>query len=522
MHGRAAALVAVLAIALLAGCSGLPTAPGTDGAPGEDDADSRELTDDELGLVDGYRWNESIAVDGSDGLSESELDAVVARAMARIERDRGLNFERTVPVEVVSREEYRESSSGMFGSYDAVDTVAWRASFVVGDEGNVTEAFDELYGSSVAGYYTTAGGGKIVIVSDEPDAVRIDRSTLVHELVHALQDQQFGIARATETRDERLAWNGLIEGEANYLMQRYDADCGAAFECVDVPTEGRGPASESLNMGLYLTTFLPYSDGPTFVDDLHQRGGWDAVDRAYEEPPTSTAQIIHPERYPDDPPREINVPDRSGGEWERFGEGGNGASGGDSQARTERLGEASLFAGLWHNGVIGYQYPFSASGEHTIYRYDHPITDGWDGDVLVPYRDGDGRTGYVLRTAWTNASEAAAFRGGYEQLLDSQNATQVSEGVYRIPESSGFTGAYRVTRTDDVVTVVHAPTVDALDGVHATPVAASTAGADERSSSSPDSQARQDAAATPAALRSPAAAPLRTATAASAASPANG
>ncbi|MFC6729624.1 Hvo_1808 family surface protein, partial [Natronoarchaeum mannanilyticum] len=468
---------------------------GADGAPGEDDASARELTEDELGLVDGYRWNESIAVDGSDGLYEAEFDAVVARAMARIERDRGLNFERTVPVDVVSRAEYRESSSGLFGSYDAVDTVAWRASFIVGDEGNVTAAFDELYGSSVAGYYTSAGGGKIVIVSDDPDAVRIDRSTLVHELVHALQDQQFGIARATDTRDERLAWNGLIEGEANYLMQRYDADCGAAFECVDVSTDGRGPASESLNMGLYLTTFLPYSDGPAFVDDLHERGGWDAVDRAYENPPTSTAQIIHPERYPDDPPREVTVTDRSDGEWERFGasgsdEDGSGESGetvesSESDARTERLGEASLFAGLWHNGVIGYQYPFSASGEHTIYRYEHPITDGWDGDVLVPYRDGDGRTGYVLRTAWTNASEATAFRGGYERLLDSQNATEVSAGVYRVPESASFTGAYRVTRTDDVVTIVHAPTVDALDGVHAPTVAAAETAARDSVAASP-------------------------------------
>ncbi|HMB49037.1 MAG TPA: Hvo_1808 family surface protein [Natronoarchaeum rubrum] len=476
MHGRAAALVAVIAVALLAGCSGLPVSPGADGSPDDGDATARELTDDELGLVDGYRWNESIDADGSDGLSEAELDAVVARAMARIERDRGLNFERTVPVDVVSRAEYRESSSGLFGSYDRVDAVAWRASFVVGDEGNVTAAFDELYGSSVAGYYTSADGGKIVLVSDDPGAVRIDRSTLVHELVHALQDQQFGIARATETRDERLAWNGLVEGEANYLMQRYDERCGADFACVDVPTDGAAPASESLNMGLYLTTFVPYSDGPAFVDDLHRRGGWDAVDRAYEDPPTSTAQIIHPERYPDDPPRNVTVPDRSGGEWERFAAGGDGEDGGSSEtdARTERLGEASLFAGFWHNGVIGYQYPFSGAGEHSTYRYDHPLTDGWAGDVLAPYRDGDGRTGYVLRTAWTNASEAAAFRGGYERLLDSQNATAVDDGVYRVPDGAAFSGAYRVTRTEDVVTVVHAPTVAALDGVHAAPAASAS------------------------------------------------
>jgi len=477
MHRGVAALVAVLAIALLAGCSGLPVAPGADGGDSDGEATAQNLSDDEIGYVDGYRPDDAIAVDGSDGLSEAELDAVVARAMARIEHDRGLNFERTVPIDVVSRQAYRNESGGLFGTYDEVDAAAWRASFIVGDEGNVTEAFGELYGSSVAGYYTSADGGKIVIVSNDPEAVRIDRSTLVHELVHALQDQRFGIGHRTETRDERLAWNGLVEGEANYLMQRYDERCGTEYNCVDVATDGGGAASESLNLGLYLTTYLPYSDGPAFVDDLYERGGWDAVDRAYENPPTSTAQIIHPERYPDDSPRNVTVADRSGADWERL-------DGADGEARTDRIGEASLYAGFWHNGVIPYRHPFSDDGEHSTYRYDHPLTDGWDGDAVVPYRDGDGRTGYVLRTAWTNASEAGQFRDGYGSLLNSQNATEVSEGVYRAPESASFSGAYRVTRTDDVVTVVHAPTVDALDGVHAAPVAAASSDTATRDSAS--------------------------------------
>jgi hypothetical protein len=42
---------------------------------------------------------------------------------------------------------------------------------------------------------------------------------------------------------------------------------------------------------------FPYEDGLTFVCDLYEDGGWNAVDRAYGDPPTTTAQVLFPERY---------------------------------------------------------------------------------------------------------------------------------------------------------------------------------------------------------------------------------
>jgi hypothetical protein len=453
MHGRAWALLTVVALALLAGC----TAPVADG-----DASDRELTDDRIGYVDGYAHDDPVAVDGSDGLTTAELDAVVPRAMARIERERGLNFRRTVPVEVMTREEYRQQSGQFAGSYDAFDREVLRAAFLVGDDADPREEYEELYGSSVAGYYTSRDGGRIVVVADDPESMRIDRNTLVHELVHALQDQHRSIARQTETRDERLAWQGVVEGEANYLMYRYEERCGDEYDCIEVGGGARETGSvdrESMNMGLFVTVFHPYSDGPSFVAALHDRSGWDAVDRAYEDPPTSTAQITHPGLYPDDPPRNVTVPDRSGDSWERM-------TNSDGEPRTERIGEASLYAALWRHGVIDRSHPFDAPGEYTTYNYSHPLTDGWAGDVVVAYEDGD-RTGHVFKTAWANASEAAEFRDGYERLLDRQNATTVREGVYRVPDDASFPGAYRVTQRGDEVTVVHAPTVDDLEGVQA-------------------------------------------------------
>src|SRR4029453_18654551 len=60
------------------------------------------------------------------------------------------------------------------------------------------------------------------------------------------------------------------------------------------------------------------------------RGGLDAVDEAVVDLPTSTEQIIHPERYPNDAPTPVDVPDLSaelGPGWEdldvmSIGEGG--------------------------------------------------------------------------------------------------------------------------------------------------------------------------------------------------------
>ena len=88
----AISLVVLVAVALLAGC--------TFTSGGGDDLQ----TDGTLGEVDGISHDEAIAVDASDGLNATEQDLLVTRAMARIEAIRGLEFERSVGVEVITRE----------------------------------------------------------------------------------------------------------------------------------------------------------------------------------------------------------------------------------------------------------------------------------------------------------------------------------------------------------------------------------------------------------------------------------
>ncbi|WIV68344.1 Hvo_1808 family surface protein [Natrialbaceae archaeon AArc-T1-2] len=442
MRRRRSVLVAVVVLVALSGCAS-PFAV----------SDGSLDTDRELGYVDEYGYDDTFGLDGSETLSEDELEAVTYRAMARIEVLRGHKFERAVDVEIVDRDEYRDRD--VRPAQPATNEL-WRGAFVVDGETDVNEAYDELYGDSIRGYYQD---GTVALVVDDPDDARIDRTTLVHELVHALQDQRLALSVEGETLDERRAETGLIEGEADYLPTLYDDRCETEWECLeDVEPDPDDPDERPFNAGLFLSMYAPYSEGPAFVQHLHESGGWDAVDAAYEERPASTSQLIRPETYPDDRPLEVGVPDRSTDGWEPLTD-----SNGDQK---HTVGEATLFATLWANGVI--ERPLEdGADDDSQYNYSHPITNGWGGDTFVAYRNGD-RHGHVWRLAWESADDAERFAQAYRELLAAHDAEPVDDDndVYRIADGDPFAGAYEISLEGDEVLIVGGPTVESLDAIH--------------------------------------------------------
>jgi hypothetical protein len=131
---------------------------------------------------------------------------------------------------------------------------------------------------------------------------------------------------------------------------------------------------------------FPYQEGLRFVRALYQRGGWAAVDRAYRDPPTSTEQLLHPERYLSDRdrPQPVAVPDvsgRLGGGWRR----GVEVSFGELDARLLLQGELAVATAA-------------------------DAAEGWDGGRLRTFQRGN-RTALALRTVWDSSAEAAQFCG---------------------------------------------------------------------------------------------------------------
>lgn len=432
---------------------------GTDAAaPAGGGAEVRPDPESDLrGWEHGVWYDENLSITPEDGLDDAELRLAVNRAMARVERLRGLEFERNVSIEVISREQYRQRNPFDYED-DPFENQVYEALFLVDEDTSAASALERLYGGSVAGYYYD---DRIVIVSDDgAEPVALDRATLAHELTHALQDQHFDTRLGAASTDERAAVQSLPEGEANYVEDRYVERCGAGWQCLP-PVESA--SSADYNRGLFLTLFLPYSDGPTLVADLIDRadGEWTRVNDVWAAPPESTEQVIHPEAYPDERPVPVQVEDRSARAWAPVESRGRSA---------DVLGEAGVFAMLWANGVVPEQSLFD---DPNRYNYSHPASAGWGGDRIRVYeRDGD--YAYVWRSVWDSERDAREFVAAYRELLASKGAVDLRGDRYRIP-AGDFADAFRVTRTGRAVTIVNAPTVTALADVHSPPGPRATA-----------------------------------------------
>jgi hypothetical protein len=473
---RGLVAVALAALLVVAGCSAPAIEAPTASAPGGGEvatpnADFDDPERDVLGWEDGYWYNESVSVDQSDGLTDEELRAYVARAMARVEYIRGKEFEKRVPVSVLSRAEYRNRSGGSGGSdgpsdYERWNDQVWEALFVTGESQDSGEAISDTRSAAVAGFYS-ARDDEIKVITNTPESPTINNATLVHELVHALQDQHYDLSKPKyggDTQDEQLAADGLIEGDANYVERRYAQQCGAAWDCVSNPESagGGGGGGGGSNLGILLTIFQPYSDGPVYISDLVDRGGWETVDEEFAEPPVSTEQIIH---RTDEEPVPIEYRDRARNGWETFPEQGEDGS--------DTVGEASMYVMFWYQArttgadTINPRSISDTEGPYDVYNYDAEPSAGWGNDRLYPYQQGSGSDaeyGYVWVTEWDTEEDAREFQRAYRAILEGHDAEQRAENTYVIPDG-GFEDAFRVTRSGTRVTIVNGPTTEAIDDI---------------------------------------------------------
>ena len=471
---RSLTLVAVAALVALAGCSALPA---TDGAPtvGEPATAPGDLADpdgDVLGWEGGYWYNESLPVTAEDGLNETERELVVNRSMARVERLRGLEFQSPVDVDVISRDTYREEYAGSGNVSETLrtfDDAKFEALFLVGEDRDAIDVQRSNRGSNVLGFYSSSEDRIVVVSPTETPQVR--ETTLGHELVHALQFRQLGAGYDTPTRDRANANSGLIEGDARFVDQQYGDRCGADWDCA---TAGGGGGGGDLHLGVYLLKYFPYSDGPGFVESFHADGGWDAVGDLYGDPPASSEQVAQPEKYGEDQPTDPTLRDRSSSEWSRVSV--------DGRAPYAEVGVGGLTAMLAYPAYDDSRQGTVLSPQTFLnYRdgqvdsrdpFDYTTTpvEGWDGERLWVYEHEDGDLGYTWRIAWDSPRDATQFAESYRDLLRYWGGERVDgeSGVWRIPEGeSQFADAFRLTVEDDRVTVVNAPSTDALDDVHA-------------------------------------------------------
>lgn len=167
---------------------------------------------------------------------------------------------------------------------------------------DLREAIFESLAASLVGLYDPATGRVLVAADVRPSYAQ---ATRLHELAHALVDQHFTLAgrfRYREGGADRLAaLSALAEGDAtavgidleSRLRQESRARVRAAFLASAAEpddTDGVPPVVQCL-------LSAPYREGLEFVEALRADGGWARVDAAWRDPPATTEQVLHPERY---------------------------------------------------------------------------------------------------------------------------------------------------------------------------------------------------------------------------------
>ena len=253
--------------------------------------------------------------------------------------------------------------------------------------------------------------------------------TMAHELTHALDDQYYQLDAMTAKEldlntDAEFAVRAVIEGSGTSMMGIY-MQAGIAQGWLTVGPEDFiemqemvGDSAEGLNgipTFLIMNLALPYIEGNKFlVQDSNvmtaslKTPEEKALKRAFTDPPVSSEQVLHFEKYWDpkqiDLPVDVPLPDLSaklGPEWEMVDE--------------DTLGELACYV------LTEEELPDMATVEgQSASRWTNDAATGWGGDKLQLYKGPEGAFLAVWATVWDTAGDAEEFAYGY-QVLNGEN-----------------------------------------------------------------------------------------------------
>ncbi|MDX1657342.1 MAG: hypothetical protein R3343_00840 [Nitriliruptorales bacterium] len=252
------------------------------------------------------------------------------RVAAVVESIRGLEFEQVPEPTIVPPDELAERIGQELQAYTPEDAAEDErilvALGVLTPDDDLRALIIRGYSEQVAGYYDPETRELVVGVEDVSARLgRIEELVLAHELQHALADAVLGLPEldgdAVGEEDAVLARQALTEGDATLTMQHYVEEGFSVVDQLLLPTELADLAEQlagftELPHYVQRSFTFPYEEGTVFVSELVARGGWTAVNDAYSAPPTTTAEILFPDRYPGGETLPVAPPAGPGEGWQ--------------------------------------------------------------------------------------------------------------------------------------------------------------------------------------------------------------
>ncbi len=340
-----------------------------------------------------------------------------AAVEANVTGIRGLSKQETFVPSLLSRTELRQRllADSFYSEEDARrDALVYSAFDFMAPDFDLYSLQWRAVGESIAGFYDPATK-EFVVVSDDNQMNALEEWVYAHEFMHALQDQYFDLALYTDTSlsgDANIAIRALAEGEAELLQEQY-VDRGyltqdQLVEIYNLVSRRRPSGTSHIPLILSTTFYFPYQTGLAFTTALHARGGWPALNQAWQNPPQSTEQILHPERYlAGDAPQLVSLApltDTLGAGWS--------------------LLESDVFGEFLLREYLGQQ--LSAA------EVDSAAT-GWGGDAFAVYWNEEKQQQVMaLRVVWDSATDATQFASAF-----SRYAVWRADGVAQIDTPDG-------------------------------------------------------------------------------------
>ena len=374
------------------------------------------------GLASFARPSTPTALD-DDVWNQEQLEAVTAEIQSQVESIRGDAFKRPVAVKITDKAgflEYVTKRMAAMGGAEKIaleEQVAKMLGLIPPSMDYQQELLDMLEGQ-VGGFYDPASETFYLMESFTGGFARL---ILAHELTHALDDQYFDLDGSFEAllndRDASSAYHAVVEGSGTSLMMVWTMQHLDELKMEDLQ-ELAAQQSDSL-AGVPATIWKPllfsYQQGQSFLQKgyrLLKKQGKSMADvtrMAFEAPPTSTEQVLHPEKYWDaerrDDPRRLEI---SASELPE----------GWTLLETSTIGEL-LFA-LVSEGPK--EIDFADLGALQAIEFTNTAAAGWGGDRAALYGREGARFLYVV-SDWDTSEDAQEFESALRRRLEPWRAS---------------------------------------------------------------------------------------------------
>jgi tetratricopeptide (TPR) repeat protein len=329
------------------------------------------------------------------------IDRVLAEIGKNVEKDRNLKAKHQVQFQFITTDELRNLVQQQYEKESPEQWQAFQDMLVLMgllESGKEFETAIDEQVTQIAGFYDSEKDIFYVVKRDEEVTVQ-DELTFAHEYVHALQDQYRDLSpleiTGTLDYDQAMAFRAVIEGEATQVTLKYFQTHLTSLEqmtalqleqAAEEGVEGQVPTFE-------------YLSGLQFVEAVAAGGYWPALDDVYKNLPTSTEQILHPDRYKGkrDDPQDVALPQSLAAledDWQQI-----------------------------DTNVLGEYFTEGYLAEHGASDLAMIAADGWDGDRYAFFQNRqDSRGLLVWKMVWDSTEEAREFVMAHRAIFGEKNS----------------------------------------------------------------------------------------------------